>query len=61
MNDELIQKFKKRLDNLRDSVAKIKGVLEMDKDKVRADEALFDELRGRYMEVESFLKELEKE
>ena len=33
MNDELIKKYKLRSETLKNSIAKVKGVLEMDKDK----------------------------
>jgi hypothetical protein len=60
MNGDLVTQLKKREENLRESIAKMRGILEIDKDKVKNDEMLLGELNGRFIEVQYILKELEK-
>ena len=59
MND-LISELKKKEENLKESIAKVRGLLELDKDKVKVDETLFYELKGRLMEIQQILKSLEE-
>jgi len=60
MNEEIIQKLKQKEANLKDSIAKVRGLLELDRDKVRADEQMLYELGGRLIEVQQLMKELEE-
>jgi len=60
MNEEIIQKLKQKEANLKDSIAKVRGLLELDRDKVRADEQMLYELGGRLMEVGGMIKEFEE-
>lgn len=57
---EIIQGLRQKEANLKDSIAKVRGLLELDRDKVRADEQMLYELSGRLMEVRQMLKELEE-
>ena len=58
--NELIQKLKIKEEKLKESIAKIRGILELDRDKIKADEAFFNELIGRHAEVLQMLKDLEE-
>jgi len=57
---EIIQKLKQKEINLKDSLAKVRGLLELDKDKVKADEQMLYELSGRLIEVRQLMKEMEE-
>jgi len=58
--EEIIQKLKQKEANLKDSIAKVRGLLELDRDKVKADEQMLYELSGRLMEVGGMIKEFEE-
>ena len=59
MNEEMIQRLKEKETNLRNSIAKVRGVVEIDRDRVKADETMLNELGGRLMEVQQLMKEIE--
>ena len=58
---ETIQKFKNKEINLKESIAKVRGLLAFDKDKVKETEQILYELNGRLLEVREVIKELDIE
>ena len=56
----MIEKLKAREAAFKDSLAKLRGILEVDKDQVRTDERIISELVGRIMEIQQTMKDLEE-